>query len=85
MRRIKSKVSFRLFFIGVSSFFNKIGWIYIECVVTKREKQSYEFGEAKRYDVLSHSYDFAFGKSYGMIALVTSNVALPLITQRSCS
>ena len=46
---------------------------------------SYEFGEAKRYDVLSHSYDFAFGKSYGMIALVISNVALPLITQRSCS
>ena len=41
---------------------------------------SYRFGGAKRYDVLTHSYDFAYGKSYDMIAYLTSSVASPLIT-----
>ena len=34
----------------------------------------------KHYDVLTHSYDFAVGKSYDMIAYLTFNVTQLLIT-----
>jgi hypothetical protein len=39
----------------------------------------------KRDDVLSHSYDFAYGKSYDMIARLTSNCPQDIITKHSFS